>query len=381
MPGKILIVDDDIDTLRLVGLMLESEGFEIIAAKSGQRAITLAHEESPDLIILDIMMPELDGYAVTKQLREDGATSKIPILIFTAKTGLDDRVLGLELGADAFITKPISTRDLLANVNSLLSTADRIGDQPKIPKSTGMMAVTAAKGGMGVTTLAINLAIAINNNTEEMVLLTDFRPGLGSLALDLGYTRPSGFNQLLETPLEEINPQLIEAQLVNYSSGVRLLLSSPHPADARFASRIGSFETIASHLPNLAKFVVLDLGPGMTALNQSVLPHCSDLLLITEPAPQSIYQTKELLGELFQQGFKTDQINLVVFNRVPSSVQLSFGEIEDQLNLTIISAFSPNPELAYRSSIENKPIVVSKPEGLTAQQFKQLAIDVIHRSG
>lgn len=381
MPGKILIVDDDIDTLRLVGLMLENEGFEIIAAKSGQRAIVLAHKEAPDLIILDIMMPELDGYAVTKQLRADGTTSKIPILIFTAKTGLDDRVLGLELGADAFITKPISTRDLLANVNSLLSTSDRVSEQPKVAKSTGVMAVTAAKGGMGVTTLAINLAIAINNNTEETVILTDFRPGLGSLALDLGYTQPSGFNQLLETPLEELNPQLIEAQLVNYSSGVRLLLSSPYPADARFASKIDYFETITSHLPNLAKYVVMDLGPGMSSLNQSVLPSCSDVLLISEPAPQSIYQTKQLLGELFQLGFKTEQINLVVFNRVPSSVQLSFGEIEDQLNLTIVSAFSPNPELAYRSAIENKPIVVSKPEGLTAQQFKQLAIDVIHRSG
>lgn len=380
MTGKILIVDDDIDTLRLVGLMLESEGFEIIAAKNGQRAISLAHSEAPDLIILDIMMPELDGYAVTKQLRQENATRGIPILMFTAKTGLDDRVLGLELGADAFITKPISTRDLLTNVNILLSPASPEIDQPQTPKSTGMMAVMASKGGMGVTTLAINLAIAINRNTEETVILSDFRPGLGSLALELGYTQHTGFNQLLDLPAEEINPQSVEEQLLDYSSGVRLLLSSPHPTDAPLVSKINTFETVASHLPQLANYVVLDLGPGMTSLNHKVLPHCSDVLLITEPSPQSIYQTKELIGEFFQMGFKTDQINLVVFNRVPSSVQLSFGEIEDQLNLTIVSAFSPNPELAYRASIENEPIIVSKPEGLTAQQFKQLAIDVIQGS-
>jgi CheY-like chemotaxis protein len=380
MTGKILIVDDDIDTLRLVGLMLESEGFEIIAAKNGQRAISLAHSEIPDLIILDIMMPELDGYAVTKQLRQEGATRAIPILMFTAKTGLDDRVLGLELGADAFITKPISTRDLLTNVNNLLSPANREIDQTQTPKSTGMMAIMASKGGMGVTTLAINLAIGLNRNTEENVILSDFRPGLGSLALELGYTQNTGFNQLLDLPPEEINPQSVEEQLLDYSSGVRLLLSSPHPIDARLVSKIDAFETIASHLPQLANFVVLDLGPGMTSLNQKVLPHCSDVLLITEPSPQSIFQTKELIGEFFQMGFKTEQINLIVFNRVPSSVQLSFGEIEDQLNLTIVSAFSPNPELAYRASIENEPIIVSKPEGLTAQQFKQLAIDVIQGS-
>jgi pilus assembly protein CpaE len=380
MTGKILIVDDDIDTLRLVGLMLESEGFEIIAAKNGQRAISLAHSEIPDLIILDIMMPELDGYAVTKQLRQENATRAIPILMFTAKTGLDDRILGLELGADAFITKPISTRDLLTNVNILLSPATRELDQPQTPKSTGMMAVMSSKGGMGVTTLAINLAIGLNRNTEENVILSDFRPGLGSLALELGYTQNTGFNQLLDLPPEEINPQSVEEQLLDYSSGVRLLLSSPHPIDAHLVSKIDVFETVASHLPQLANYVVLDLGPGMTSLNQKVLPSCSDILLITEPSPQSIFQTKELIGEFFQMGFKTEQINLIVFNRVPSSVQLSFGEIEDQLNLTIVSAFSPNPELAYRASIENEPIIISKPEGLTAQQFKQLAIDVIQGS-
>ena len=71
MPGKILIVDDDVDTLRLVGMMLETEGFEIVAAKNGKRAIEIARQNPPDLIILDVMMPELDGYAVTSQLRTD----------------------------------------------------------------------------------------------------------------------------------------------------------------------------------------------------------------------------------------------------------------------------------------------------------------------
>ena len=121
MPGKILIVDDDIDTLRLVGMMLESEGFNIIAAKDGQRGIALARSETPDLIILDIMMPELDGYAVTRQLRQEKITRAIPILIFTAKTGMDDKMLGLELGADVYLTKPISTRELLSQVNKMLS--------------------------------------------------------------------------------------------------------------------------------------------------------------------------------------------------------------------------------------------------------------------
>jgi Flp pilus assembly CpaE family ATPase len=230
---------------------------------------------------------------------------------------------------------------------------------------------------MGVTTLATNLAIALHRNTDAPVILSDFRPGLGGLALELGYNQSTGFNQLLELPPEDINAQLVEDQLLEYSPGLRLLLSSPHPADASLTMNTENFEVITSHLPQLASYVILDLGPGMTSLNRKVLPTCSDILIITEPAPGSIHQSKALIEEFYKIGFKTDQLHLIVFNRVPSSVQLSFGEIEDQLKLTIISAFSPNPELAYRASIENQPIIVSKPEGLTAQQFKQLSIDLI----
>ena len=170
MPGKILIVDDDIDTLRLVGMMLESEGFEIIATKTGGKAIELAASEDPDLIILDIMMPELDGYAVTKQLRQDETTQSIPILIFTAKTGMDDKMLGLELGADVYITKPISTRELLSHVNSLLTPENKTQhtEQPEV--QGGLQAILAAKGGMGVSTIALNTGIIMHRNTGQDVI-------------------------------------------------------------------------------------------------------------------------------------------------------------------------------------------------------------------
>jgi CheY-like chemotaxis protein len=325
MPGKILIVDDDIDTLRLLGMMLESEGFDIVAAKNGQRAITLAHSEAPDLIILDIMMPELDGYAVTRQLRQDDATKNIPILIFTAKTGMDDKMLGLELGADAYLTKPISTRELHTHVNNFLEPADKSQQPAAVQKTKGMLAILAAKGGMGVSTLAINLGISIYRSTEQGTIISDFRPGQGSLALELGFDRSTSFNDLLELPPEHLNP----------------------------------------------------LGPGITSLNQKVLPHCSDIVIIVEPAPQSISQAKALMAELSLLEITQDQIKLVVFNRVSSSQQLSFGEIEEQLNLKIVSAFTPNRDLAYQASRDKVPIIMLMPEGLTAQQINQLASNII----
>ena len=100
MAEKILIVDDDLETLRLVGLMLQKHGFSIVAAHNGIQAIKVAQAERPDVIVLDIMMPDMDGYQVTRELRKLAETANTPILMFTAKTQVDDKVAGYEAGVD-----------------------------------------------------------------------------------------------------------------------------------------------------------------------------------------------------------------------------------------------------------------------------------------
>ncbi|HRF97299.1 MAG TPA: response regulator, partial [Aggregatilineales bacterium] len=106
MPEKILIVDDDVDSLKLIGLMLQRNGYEVIAAHAGNQAITKAVNELPDLIILDVMMPDMNGYDVCRRLRGNPLTQDIPIIMFTAKTLIDDKVAGFEAGADDYLTKP-----------------------------------------------------------------------------------------------------------------------------------------------------------------------------------------------------------------------------------------------------------------------------------
>ena len=126
MAERLLIVDDDLDTLRLIGLMLERQGYEIIAASNGKQALDLAKSELPDLIILDVMMPDLDGYEVARRLRADEDTLKIPIIMFTAKSQMDDRVTGIEAGADAYLTKPTQPRELFAHIKAMLARRQKI---------------------------------------------------------------------------------------------------------------------------------------------------------------------------------------------------------------------------------------------------------------
>jgi DNA-binding response OmpR family regulator len=129
MSNKILVVDDEPDALELIEFNLKGAGFEVATAMDGDAAIKKARGLLPALIILDLMLPEIDGMEVCKILRRDPATVKIPILMLTAKAAEIDRVLGLELGADDYVTKPFSPRELVLRVKGLLRRKGEVQDE------------------------------------------------------------------------------------------------------------------------------------------------------------------------------------------------------------------------------------------------------------
>jgi len=161
--GRILIVDDEEDILSLVEYNLRKEGYRTIGVKTGEAALQLVEEETPDLIILDLMLPEMDGLEVCRILKSNENTSDIPIIMLTAKGEETDIVVGLEIGADDYVTKPFSPRVLLARTKALLR---RKAKEP-IPKEiiqvenlvidTGKYLVTIEGKPISLTSTEFNL--------------------------------------------------------------------------------------------------------------------------------------------------------------------------------------------------------------------------------
>src|SRR6266508_4964918 len=125
MSRKILVVDDDRKTVDLLRLYLERDGYQVLAAHDGRQALDLTRQRRPDLIVLDLMLPTINGLDICRVLR---AESKIPIIMLTARTTEDDKLLGLDLGADDYITKPFSPREVVARVRVVLR---RAGEEPE----------------------------------------------------------------------------------------------------------------------------------------------------------------------------------------------------------------------------------------------------------
>ncbi|MBO5561854.1 MAG: response regulator transcription factor [Firmicutes bacterium] len=117
MPGKILVVDDEASIVNIISFNLKKEGYEVITAGDGETGLELALREKPDLVLLDIMMPQMDGYEVCRKIREK---SNVPIIMLTARADEVDKVIGLEMGADDYVTKPFANRELMARVKANL---------------------------------------------------------------------------------------------------------------------------------------------------------------------------------------------------------------------------------------------------------------------
>jgi len=121
--GKILVVDDEIYIVHILDFSLGMEGYEVVTALDGEQALEKLKVEKPDLIVLDIMMPKLDGYEVCKAIKSDPETRQIPVILLSAKGRNVDQKMGFDVGADDYITKPFSPRKLVERINQLLGQA------------------------------------------------------------------------------------------------------------------------------------------------------------------------------------------------------------------------------------------------------------------
>jgi DNA-binding response OmpR family regulator len=378
MPEKILIVDDDVDTLRLVGLMLQRQGYQITAASNGTQALSLAQAEKPDLIILDVMMPDLDGYEVTRRLRSNPGTAAIPIIMFTAKSQVDDKVTGFEVGADDYLTKPTQPRELFAHVKAVLARGSKntAPAQAVLGEKGTVIGILAAKGGLGLSTLALNLGVAVHARHKKEVLVAELRPGEGSLGLELGYTQPDSLANLLQKNPSEITLQIVENELTSHSSGLRLLLSSYQPQDAQHTQNTEGYEAIVRFLAYLGETVLLDLGPALPLRTEKTLSLCDSIILVTEPIPTTITRTKTMIDDLVRLGFGKGRMIITMVSRQRTEMQLSWSQAQEKLGHPIDVTFTPAPEQIYQAVKANVPVIVQHPESMLAQQFYKLADQV-----
>jgi pilus assembly protein CpaE len=333
MAAKILVVDDDPNVQRGLEYTLKQEGYEVLIASDGAEAFRLYGAESPDLILLDVLLPKLDGYQVAEKIRaEETGSRHVPIIMLTAEREVEQKVRGLRAGADDYLIKPFHPAELLARIKSLLA---RFAPRELLlarPPLGRILAFYGAKGGVGTTTIAINAAIALHRELGRKVCLIDGNLQFGDhrVFLDLGLDRKS-IVDVVTAPT--IDGDLIKSTLVKHDSGIDLLLAPPSPETAELVH--------PDHLPQIAQilattydYVLIDIDKRLDDINLGVFEAAAVIFVVMTADLSCLKNVRLILETIGHLGYPVAKTQLVL-NRSNAFTGINVKNAEGALKRTI----------------------------------------------
>jgi DNA-binding response OmpR family regulator len=370
MGGKpsVLIVDDQGGILKLVGRIYHDEGFKVHVATNGERGLEKALEIKPDLVVLDVMMPDISGIEVCRKLRANPSTARIPIILLSAKTQMPDKLQGFEAGADDYVTKPVAKAELLARSKALLTRAS-YSEKPK----SHIVAFVGSKGGVGTTTLAINTAVSLIQ-AQQSVTMFELRSSLGTAILQLQMSPEQDLATLIEKGANELNSRLISRTLAHDQSGLQILPAPQKPTEHTLTAHHTS--KILDELATRSDFLFVDMSGISGEPARIVLDQADTILVVTEPEMLSVTSAFHTINSLKSWAYY-DRTYVVAVSRAPSAMLMRQNEIEQSLKIkteSLLTIIPPSTEAFQQASRVGKPIVQIKPDILSSEAIKKIAI-------
>jgi pilus assembly protein CpaE len=333
MAAKILVVDDDPNVQRLLQYTLKQEGYEVVTASDGAEGFRLWGQETPALILLDVMLPKLDGYQVATKIRqEEGNAGHVPIIMLTAEREVEQKVRGLRAGADDYLIKPFHPAELLARIKSLLARFAPRETLVGRPPMGRIFAFYGAKGGVGTTTIAINAAIALHRELGRKVALVDGNLQFGDhrVFLDLGLDRKS-IVDIVTAPA--IDGDLVRQVLVRHDSGVDLLLAPPSPETAELVTP-DHMPVILDHLRQTYDYVLVDIDKRLDDVNLGIIEVAEAVFVVMTADLSCLKNVRLVLETIGHLGYEKDKVKLVL-NRSNAFTGINVKNAEGALKRTI----------------------------------------------
>lgn len=368
--AKILVVDDEQNLLRMIGYALSNEGYQVLGAQNGEEALYKVQIQQPDLVILDVMLPDMSGIEICQRLRSDAETANLPIIMLSARVQVSDKIEGLEAGADEYVTKPIELDEIVARVEALLQRTKRLR-QASTAKRRKVVGFIGAKGGVGTTTIALNVALALTKQ-EKSVIAVELRPHFGTFSLHLGWVPGENLTDLLDLEPEFIDERQVSMRLVRHASGLQVLfgpqdMSEPHTIEPV------QVDALIKNLAPMADYTILDLSSYPSEINRTALRQCDLVVLVLEPEPTSVMSGRAMLELMKAWGVSGKLAGAVVVNRTVSAAPMKLADIGSQLGCKIIRVIPPAAEACLRAHQLGAPIVLSQPNNVITTALTELA--------
>ncbi|HEY8170820.1 MAG TPA: response regulator [Candidatus Limnocylindria bacterium] len=377
---KVLVVDDDLNIQRVLVFTLKQEGYEVHVASDGQAGVEMAASIQPELILMDVAMPKLDGYGATQKIRASEKDGRhVPIIMLTAEADVEQRVKGLRAGADDDIVKPFHPLELIARIKALLARSGVSGTgsvQPGRAALGRLASFYGAKGGVGTTTIAINTAIALAARHRRKLALFDANLQFGDLRvfLDLSLDSSSIVNAISEPDLDG---DLLRKLLANHHSGIDLLLAPPNPEQAdivaeRQKADPGSVSNIFALLRRAYDYTLVDTSRTIDDWTLQLFDE-SDVIFVVMTADLSCLKNVRLVLETMDSlGFERAKVKLVL-NRSNAYTGINVDNAESALGRKIDYQVINEYRGAISALNSGEPFMSSRADGPLGQSVSKFA--------
>ncbi|MCP4423667.1 MAG: response regulator [Chloroflexi bacterium] len=314
---KVLVVDDEFTIRYLVEHQLKRSGFESIMAKDGPSALIAAREHKPDLIVLDIMMPGMDGFEVCQQIKGDPELASTPVIFLSALSSKKDKLRAFEMGADDYLIKPFQADEFRAHIMAVLR---RSSDAPKAASQRDgrVVAFFSPKGGVGVSTLTVQLSEALVLRERQKVVLVDLNLPLGGLAAMLKLYTTRHIAGLLNDP-DAITLDAILRFTQRHRANLRVLPAPGQFIQPREMPSAANLVPMLDVLSSNGYHVALDLGSYLTPLAVAAMKRAHTTFVLTSGQPVANHNLDTFLTAAHQIGLDSRRL-LPVINELHGPV-------------------------------------------------------------
>lgn len=359
---RILVIDDELLNHQLVAKALESLDCQLSFAEDGTSGLARARTLRPDVIITDVMMPDINGYEVTRLLRREAEFHSMPILVLTAQAGLQDKLRAFEAGADDYLSKPFEPAELAARVSALIRRAEMIPaatEKQDASQLARTFAVHSLRGGTGCSTLAVNLGLSLNNLWGRTILL-DLTMTAGQVALMLNKNLRRTWADVSRFKEGEVDLDTLSSIISVHESGLSFIAAPTFP-DEGDALRAETLSSIIVQLKERFQYIVADLPHDFSNISLSGLDMADTILLVSTPDMASIRATAAALDAYKKLGYPVEKISPILNATFPRS-SLSKEKIESAMGMDFVATFPHVSDQVVEAINLGRPLVFDKPQ-------------------
>ena len=361
---RVLLIDDEQFYFKLIRKTLKEAEYDLEYAKSGSEGLSKIPSFEPDMLIVDLKLPEMDGFEILQRLRRDPKYSHMPVIVITAKDELSEKLKAFELGADDYLVKPFQPEELVARMGILARRGKAmqiVRDMETVNRaSTTVITVHSLRGGVGCSSIVVNLGLALYKLWGQQTLLIDGVLTAGQVALMLDGKPGATWENLVGIDPENFDDSVVGEMMVPHKSGIRYIASPRYPIAADTFTN-DTLHQLMEKIKAHNEFVLIDTAHDFSDMTIQMLSMASCILLVMAPEMASLRTTLSAIEIYDRLGIPLDKIKIVLNNN-SSSPAIKQAQLEKVLKRSIDFVLPYEAGEVNRALNFGQPFILTNPD-------------------